>query len=65
MAKSTNKKNIEEWVTEIKMSEILGIKPRTLQNYVATGKVQESAISRGLKNNRFYHAPTLMGLENN
>jgi len=64
MAKSTNKKNLTEWVSEGKTAELMGIKKRTLQKYVSNGKIPESCISRTINGKRTYHAPTLIGLEN-
>ena len=64
MVKANSKKDHTEWVNEKEACEILGIKKNTIQNYVCTGKIKESMISRGLRNNKFYHAPSLKGLTN-
>ena len=64
MAKANTKKNHNEWISEEEACKLLGIKKNTIQNYVCTGKIKEEIVSRGLRNNKFYHKPSLMGLEN-
>jgi predicted site-specific integrase-resolvase len=65
MAKATDKRNHNEWVSEEEACKLLGIKKITIQNYVYTGRIPESMISRGIRNNKFYHVPSLMGLNQN
>lgn len=62
MGKAT-KSNTEEWLTEEQACSLLGIKKNTIQNYVSRSIIPEKAISRGVRNKKFYHKPTLMGLE--
>lgn len=64
MSKANTKKDHTEWVNEEEACKLLGIKKNTIQNYVSTGRIKESAVSRGVSNRKFYHVPQLMGLQN-
>ena len=64
MANTTVKKHHSEFINEREAAQLLGIKVRTLQNYVCTGKVPERIITRGVTGDKFYHRPSLIGLEN-
>lgn len=64
MAKATDKKDHTEWVNEDEACKLLGIKKNTIQNYVSQGFIKEEIIKRGIRNNKFYHAPSLKGLTN-
>lgn len=59
-----NVKKVSEWVDEDKISEMLGIKKRTVQKYVCKGLIPESAIVRTITGKRKYHYPSLIGFEN-
>jgi hypothetical protein len=65
MQKRGVKKEVSEWVDEDKISEMMGLKKRTLQKYVWKGIIPESAIIRTITGKRKYHYPTLIGLNQN
>jgi len=64
MIKSNKKLDHTEWVNEDEACKILQIKKNTIQNYVCQGLIKEEIIKRGVRGNKFYHAPSLKGLEN-
>jgi len=62
MANTTTKKHYTEYVSEKTICDLLGLKVNTIQNYVCTGKIPESAIQRSCVGIRTYHLPTILGL---
>lgn len=49
------------WLTEQQACELLGIKKRTLLQYVYGGKITRDMYRVGIGNNRFYDREKLMG----
>ena len=57
MEKEENK---TEWLPEDKACELLGIKKKTIQNYISSGRIPSSFYVKNLHGKRFYNKNKLL-----
>lgn len=51
-----------EWLPEDKACELLGIKKKTIQNYISSGRIPSSFYMKNINGKRFYNKNKLLVL---